>query len=126
MIGNFNEEAQTVLINAKEEMLKLGHPYIGTEHLLLAIVSDSDDEMQALCKEFNLHQNKIQSVIKSERKQNVNSDNPVLQRYATSLNNKFRFNKNKRITLNNNSSNNSSNSVSIPWLTGNMRTIYGL
>lgn len=56
----------------------------------------------------------------------VNSDNPVLQRYATSLNNKFGFNKNKRITLNNNSSNNSSNSVSIPWLTGNMRTIYGL
>ena len=56
----------------------------------------------------------------------VNSDNPVLQRYATSLNNKFRFNKNKRITLNNNSFNNSSNSVSIPWLTGNMRTIYGL
>ena len=56
----------------------------------------------------------------------VNSDNPVLQRYATSLNNKFGFNKNKRISLNNNSSNNSSNSVSIPWLTGNMRTIYGL
>lgn len=56
----------------------------------------------------------------------VNSDNPVLQRYATSLNNKFGFNKNKRITLNNNSFNNSSNSVSIPWLTGNMRTIYGL
>lgn len=56
----------------------------------------------------------------------VNSDNPVLQRYATSLNNKFGFNKNKRITLNNNSSNNNSNSVSIPWLTGNMRTIYGL
>ena len=56
----------------------------------------------------------------------VNSDNPVLQRYATSLNNKFGFNKNKRISLNNNSFNNSSNSVSIPWLTGNMRTIYGL
>lgn len=56
----------------------------------------------------------------------VNSDNPVLQRYATSLNNKFGFNKNKRISLNNNSFNNNSNSVSIPWLTGNMRTIYGL
>lgn len=50
--------------------------YISTEHLLLAIVSDSDDEMQSLCREFNLHQNKIMSVIKSERKQNVNSDNP--------------------------------------------------
>lgn len=44
----------------------------------------------------------------------VNSDNPVLQRYATSLNNKFGFNKNKRISLNNNSFNNNSNSVFIP------------
>ncbi len=43
MIGNFNEEAQTVLINAKKEMLQLGHPYIGTEHLLLSILnSDSN------------------------------------------------------------------------------------
>ena len=43
MIGNFNEEAQTVLINAKKEMLELGHPYIGTEHLLLSILnSDSN------------------------------------------------------------------------------------
>ena len=43
MIGNFNEEAQTILINAKKEMLELGHPYIGTEHLLLSILnSDSN------------------------------------------------------------------------------------
>lgn len=47
----------------------------------------------------------------------VNSDNPVLQRYATSLNNKFGFNKNKRISLNNSS---------MPWLKGDIRTIYGL
>ena len=39
MIGNFNDEAQTVLINAKNEMIELGHPYIGTEHLLLAILN---------------------------------------------------------------------------------------
>ena len=64
--------------------------YISTEHLLLAIVSDSDDEMQSLCREFNLHQNKIMSVIKSERKQNVNSDNPEsgyksLEKYGRDL-----------------------------------------
>lgn len=43
MIGNFNEEAQSVLVNARVEMINLGHPYIGTEHLLLAILnSDSN------------------------------------------------------------------------------------
>ena len=43
MIGNFNEEAQTVLINAKKEMLELGHPYIGTEHLLLSILNSNSN-----------------------------------------------------------------------------------
>ena len=31
MIGNFNEEAQNILVKAKLEMLDLNHPYIGTE-----------------------------------------------------------------------------------------------
>ena len=39
MIGNFNMEAQNILLNAKKEMNDLGHPYIGTEHLLLSIFS---------------------------------------------------------------------------------------
>ena len=65
-----------VLGRAAKLAENMNDEYISTEHLLLAIVSDSDDETQALCREFNLHQNKIQSVIKSERKQNVNSDNP--------------------------------------------------
>lgn len=38
MLGNFNEEAQIVLNNAKKEMLLLSHPYIGSEHLVLSIL----------------------------------------------------------------------------------------
>lgn len=56
MIGNFNEEAQTILINAKDEMLKLGHPYIGTEHLLLAILS-SDSNVSNRLSNYNLSYN---------------------------------------------------------------------
>ena len=37
MIGNFNEETQKILVSAKIEMTNLKHPYIGTEHLVLAI-----------------------------------------------------------------------------------------
>ncbi len=43
MIGNFSEEAQKVLMNTKKEMAELGHPYIGTEHLLLAILNSSSN-----------------------------------------------------------------------------------
>lgn len=53
MIGNFNEEAQTVLINAKKEMLELGHPYIGTEHLLLSILN-SDSNVSNRLNNYNL------------------------------------------------------------------------
>ena len=54
MIGNFNEEAQTVLINAKKEMLELGHPYIGTEHLLLSILN-SDSNVCNRLGNYNLN-----------------------------------------------------------------------
>ena len=37
MFGKFSEEAQRVLVDAQKEMSELKHPYIGSEHLLLAI-----------------------------------------------------------------------------------------
>lgn len=41
MFGNFSEEAQNILVKAKLEMLELKHPYIGTEHLVLSMLSNS-------------------------------------------------------------------------------------
>lgn len=43
MFGNFEEETRKVLIHAKEEMKALKHPYVGSEHLLLAILKDDND-----------------------------------------------------------------------------------
>ena len=42
MLGNFSEEAQIILNNAKEEMKELKHPYVGTEHLVLAILKENN------------------------------------------------------------------------------------
>ena len=39
MFSKFSEDAQKVLMDAKKEMQKLKHPYVGSEHLLLAILS---------------------------------------------------------------------------------------
>ena len=38
MFYKFDADAQKVLIMAKKEMQELKHPYVGTEHLLLAIL----------------------------------------------------------------------------------------
>lgn len=48
MLGNFNEEAQFVLIKSKEEMLELCHPYIGTEHLVLSILKNKNNLSERL------------------------------------------------------------------------------
>lgn len=42
MLGNFNEEAQFILLKSQSEMLELCHPYIGTEHLVLSILKNED------------------------------------------------------------------------------------
>ena len=42
MLGNFNEEAQFILLKSREEMDNLNHPYIGTEHLLLSLLKYND------------------------------------------------------------------------------------
>lgn len=43
MLGNFNEEAQFILLKSREEMMALCHPYIGTEHLVLAILNNENE-----------------------------------------------------------------------------------
>ena len=75
MIGNFSEEAQKVLLNAKDEMLNLGHPYIGTEHLLLSILK-SDGSIFDRLKEYGL---------------NYNNFKEELSRIVGSTNNKTEF-----------------------------------
>ncbi len=72
--------------------------YISTEHILMGIVSESDDEVQQLCREFGLTQDKIMSTIKANRKANVNSDNPeenykALEKYGRDLTAAARQNK---------------------------------
>jgi ATP-dependent Clp protease ATP-binding subunit ClpC len=40
MLSNFNEEAQYILLKARDEMINLKHPYIGSEHLVLSILKN--------------------------------------------------------------------------------------
>lgn len=60
MYSNFTEEARKVLMSAKEEMFKLKHPYVGSEHLLLSILKDNNDVSKKL-KEYNLDYNKFKN-----------------------------------------------------------------
>ena len=62
MFGNFEEEARKVLVNAKREMYELNHPYVSSEHLLLAILK-GDNEISDKLKSFDLDYNRFKEEV---------------------------------------------------------------
>lgn len=79
-----------VLAKAEELAKSMKDDYISTEHLLLALVTDGNEDVQRTAKEFKLTKSGIQSAIRKYRKQNVMSDNPEdgyksLEKYGRDL-----------------------------------------
>jgi len=62
MYNSFTEEARKILMSAKEEMKDLKHPYVGSEHLLLAILKDKNDISDKL-REYELTYDKLRKEI---------------------------------------------------------------
>lgn len=54
MFGKFTEEAQKVLTLSRKEMIALNHTFIGTEHFLLAILSQKKLPITVKLNEFGL------------------------------------------------------------------------
>ena len=54
MFSRFSEEAQKALILAKKEMNNLRHPYVGSEHLFLSILSMRNLEITKVLSSYNI------------------------------------------------------------------------
>ena len=83
-------EMVRVLGRARQLADAMHDEYISTEHILCALVQDSDEEVRSLCQEFGLTKDKIMSSIKANRKGNVNTDKPednykALEKYGRDL-----------------------------------------
>ena len=50
----FDETAQKLIINAKKEMYDLKHPYVGSEHLFLAILNDDSLDVTKILNEYGI------------------------------------------------------------------------
>ncbi len=55
MFSKFSEEAKKILIEAKKEMQELKHPYVGSEHVMLALLKDKDNEYINKLKKYKLN-----------------------------------------------------------------------
>lgn len=62
MYNSFTEDARKILISAKEEMKKLKHPYVGSEHLLLALLKDKNEISDNL-KKYDLDYDRLRKEI---------------------------------------------------------------
>ena len=66
MEENFSPRVRDVITYSKEEALRLGHDYIGTEHLLLGILRDGEGTAVAILKDLGLDlgnvRNKIEGI----------------------------------------------------------------
>ena len=70
----FDEESQKIIKNAKEEMLGLKHPYVGSEHLFLAVLKNNKLEITKILNKYDIFydefRNKLIEVIGIGKKEN--------------------------------------------------------
>jgi len=54
MFGQFTEKARRVVIHAQEEARRLGHNFVGTEHLLLGLIREQDSPPSKVLQSIGL------------------------------------------------------------------------
>ena len=87
MKNEFDLETKKILKNAEKEMFDLNHPYVGSEHLLLAILK-TNNNITEIFKEYNVtydsfKSNLIKIVGKSYKKSEIALYTPLLKRIIT-------------------------------------------
>lgn len=103
MFSKFSEESQKVLLNAKKEMSSLKHPYVGSEHLLLAILSNVDIEVTTKLNDYNItYHNFKDEVVKVIGKGTLANQwflyTPLLKRIIEGATIECKENKDKEVT----------------------------
>ncbi len=65
MDDNFSPKVKDVIAYSKEEALRLGHDFIGTEHLMLGILRKAKGEAFDILKTFELNFSALRKKIES-------------------------------------------------------------
>src|SRR5580704_1678310 len=71
MDNNFSAQVKEIISFSREEALRLGNDYIGTEHLLLGLIREGDNTAIRILKSFNVDikemKNEIELAVKSNK-----------------------------------------------------------
>ncbi len=106
MFSKFNEDAQRVLTNSKKEMQKLKHPYVGSEHLLLAILNMQDLNVTKKLNQFGINYNNFYKEVLNVIGEGTESNSwflytPLLKRVIESAALDGKENENGEVTVEN-------------------------
>ncbi len=63
MSNRFTERAQRVILIAQEEAKRLNHDYVGTEHILLGLIRDTEGGAAKVLANLNVELAKIRSAV---------------------------------------------------------------
>jgi len=63
MFDKFSERSAEVFVNAQEEAKELGHSYVGTEHILLAILKLNESSLKAILENHGINYSRIRNEI---------------------------------------------------------------
>ena len=104
MFSKFSEEAQKILLHAKKEMVNLKHPYVGSEHLLLSILSNKECEVTIKLNEYGINYDTFKNeVLKIIGKGNITNNwflyTPLLKRIIENATIDCRENKDKEVSV---------------------------
>ena len=69
MDSNFSQRVQEVIRLSREEALRLGHDYIGTEHLLLGIIREGEGVAISIFNNLGIEPSKIKKAVEETVKQ---------------------------------------------------------
>ncbi|ANQ50788.1 ATP-dependent Clp protease ATP-binding subunit [Flammeovirga yaeyamensis] len=72
MEAKFSNRVKEVISLSREEALRLGHDYIGTEHLLLGMIREGEGYAITLLKKLNVNLNDLKDAIEQSTKSTAN------------------------------------------------------
>src|SRR5712691_6826737 len=81
----FTERARYVMTLAVDEARRLEHNYVGTEHMLLGLVSEGEGIAARVLSNFGIELDKTRNEISSMLKQGQEKSNPVLSKIKTAM-----------------------------------------
>jgi len=79
MDNNFSSQVKEIISYSREEALRLGNDFIGTEHLVLGLIREGENTAVKILKSLNIDLYELRKEIESAVKDKTGFESPCLR-----------------------------------------------